>query len=64
MRHFYVLAFTEAIDNEDIHSDLDASQLADLLLVTIQGIGIVSRCYNSQVKIRKLVNNIMQAFTH
>lgn len=63
MRHFYVKAFTEAIDNGDINSDLEADQLADLLLVTIQGIGIISRCYNSQAKIRKLVNNIMLVFT-
>ena len=64
MRHFYVRAFTDAIEKGDIKSELEADQLADLLLVTIQGIGIISRCYNSQAKIRKLVNNIMLAFTH
>jgi TetR/AcrR family transcriptional repressor of nem operon len=63
MRHFYVQAFTDAVENGDINSELEADQLADLLLVTIQGIGIISRCYNSQAKIRKLVNNIMPVFT-
>jgi TetR/AcrR family transcriptional repressor of nem operon len=63
MRHFYVKAFTDAKENGDINSELEADQLADLLLVTIQGIGIISRCYNSQAKIRKLVNNIMLVFT-
>lgn len=63
MRHFYVKAFTQALESGDLHSDLDAKQLADLLLATIQGIGIVSRCYNSPIKIRKMVNNIMLAFS-
>lgn len=63
MRHFYLTAFAQALDNGDIDSELDASQLADLLLVTIQGIGIIGRNSNNQAKIRKLVKNIMQSFT-
>ena len=63
MRHFYLTAFTEALDNGEIDSTCDANQLADLLLVTIQGIGIIGRSTNSPVKVKKLVNNIMSTFT-
>lgn len=63
MRHFYIGAFDEAIKEGDISPYLNAAQMADLLFVTIQGIGIASRSYNSQAKIRKLVNNIMPMFT-
>ena len=62
MRHFYHTAFTEALDNGEVDSPLDANQLADLLLVTIQGIGIIGRCSNSPAKVKKLVNNIMSTF--
>ena len=63
MRHFYLTAFTKALDNGEIDSTCDANQLADLLLVTIQGIGIIGRSTNSPVKVKKLVNNIMSTFT-
>jgi len=62
MRHFYLTAFTEALDNGDIDSPMDANQLADLLLVAIQGIGIIGRSNNSPAKVKKLVNNIMSTF--
>ena len=62
MRHFYLTAFTEALDNGDINSPLDANQLADLLLVTIQGISIIGRSNNSPARVRKLVANIMSTF--
>lgn len=62
MRHFYHTAFTEALDNGEVDSPLDANQLADLLLVTIQGIGIIGRSSNSPAKVKKLVNNIMSTF--
>jgi len=63
MRHFYLAAFTKALDKGEFDSRLDANQLADLLLVTIQGIGIVGRSNNSPAKVKKLVNNIMTTFT-
>jgi len=62
MRHFYFAAFTKALDKGEFDSRLDANQLADLLLVTIQGIGIIGRSNNSPAKVKKLVNNIMTTF--
>ncbi len=62
MRHTYRLTFTEAISKGDLDGSRSAAELADLLLVTIQGIGIIGRATNSRAKTRRLVDNLMSAF--
>lgn len=64
MRHFYHQAFKDALENGNITSDQDANQLADLMLVIVQGVGIVGRSYNKKVNTQKLVYNIIQIFGH
>ncbi len=63
IRHFYIQAFVDAQEAGAVSSDQNPAQLADLLFVTVQGVGIVSRSYNSQAKIKRLVDSIMPLFS-
>ena len=61
MRHFYLVAFTEAYERGEVSED--PAKLADLMLTTVQGVGVISRSTNSTQRVKKLVNNIMPILT-
>lgn len=63
MRQYYVDAFREAIVSGDLDDHVDAEAMADLMLLTVQGIGVLSRATHSAPRIRRMVKNVLPQLT-
>lgn len=61
MRHYYLTTFSEAVERGDIGGD--PASMADLMLVTIQGLGVMGRSTNSPAKVKQLVKAITGPLT-
>jgi len=56
-RQFYLASFEQAQSEGDLRADFDASELADTMLVIVQGIHAMGRTFNSPTKVKRLVNS-------
>ena len=56
-RQFYLAAFEQAQSEGDLRADFEASELADTMLVIVQGIHAMGRTFNSPTRVKRLVNS-------
>lgn len=57
MRRFYLASFEQAQSEGDLRADFDTAELADTMLVIVQGIHAMGRTFNSPAKVKRLVNS-------
>ncbi len=59
MRQFYATAFIHAVNNGSLSEKADPEALADLMLATVQGIGVVARSTNSITRVRQMADHVL-----